>query len=292
MTASSQLAVLAFTDVVGSTDLKARLGDAAAAELLRKHNELVRQALAGAGGGRILKDTGDGFLLQFSTPSEAVRFGLLLQHAVSRAKWGGNSVAVRVGVHVGEVSHADAEPDGTPKILGLAVDTAARVTSLARPGQSLLTAHAFESARHGVRQHPAVNDEAVPEIRWISHGPYQLQGVMDPIEICEVGAVGIAPLTAPPDGDKARRVFARAMSPELPIAHATPRPARRSGLRILIVAVALVIVGGGVLVLFAGLFMVRVNYGPAPKTAQQSVPAVRTSTQGAMSAESKPTSQP
>src|SRR5690348_1207745 len=78
--ASSRLAVLAFTDVVGSTDLKARLGDAAAGKLLERHNELVRRALAEAGGGAILKDTGDGFLLQFGTPSDAVRFALLLQY--------------------------------------------------------------------------------------------------------------------------------------------------------------------------------------------------------------------
>lgn len=279
---SSRVAVLAFTDVVGSTDLKSHLGDAAAAKLLERHNELVRQALAGAGGSSILKDTGDGFLLQFATPSDAVRFALMMQYRMAREGWAPQPVSARVGVHVGEVLQSEAEPDGTPRVVRLAVDTASRVTALARPRQILLTQMAFESARHNVREHPPVDGEAAPEIVWMSHGPYQLQGIRDAVEICEVGAVGIAPLSAPADGEKGRRAVAAPMA-SATISYATPRHPRRGGLWALLVTLALVIViGGGLAVLGLLFFSVRTVNGPLPRTVQSGSPVPAT-TQSAQS---------
>jgi len=271
---SSRLAVLAFTDVVGSTDLKARLGDAAAGELLERHNALVRQALADAAGGTILKDTGDGFLLQFGTPSDAARFALLLQALMARQQWGAHAVTARVGVHVGEVFQSDLEPDGSPRIVGLAVDTASRVTSLAQPRQILLTQMAFESARHNVREHPPVDGGRAPQIRWVSHGPYQLQGLNDAIEICEVGAVGIAPLSAPPDGEKGRRAVAarEPTAPPPPLAYATPQRSRHGGLRVLAIGLV-VVMGCGTLAVIAGLFLSAKPVAvPIPKTVQTGSP--------------------
>ena len=53
-----------FTDIVGSTEMTARLGDAAALELVRVHDALVRRGLA-AHGGREVKHTGDGIMAAF-----------------------------------------------------------------------------------------------------------------------------------------------------------------------------------------------------------------------------------
>ena len=63
----SRLMVLLFTDVVGSTELKNRLGTVEYAELLGRHDRIFRQIIAAMDGSRILKDTGDGFFVSFAT---------------------------------------------------------------------------------------------------------------------------------------------------------------------------------------------------------------------------------
>jgi hypothetical protein len=47
--------------------------------------------------------------------------------------------------------------------------------------------------------------ESEPEIEWRNHGLYEVKGVEDPVEICEVGEPGFAPLKPPPDSEKAKR---------------------------------------------------------------------------------------
>src|SRR5207248_8876688 len=80
--------------------------------------------------------------------------------------------------------------------------------SVATGGQILLTGPACSSAVHNVRQHSEIEGAAspLPQVRWIEHGPYLFQGSDAPLELFEVGAVGIAPLRPPPDGPKARRM--------------------------------------------------------------------------------------
>jgi class 3 adenylate cyclase len=120
---------LLFSDLVGSTALKARLGDAAAGDLIARHQAHVR-ALIGETAGREIDCAGDGFFLTFAAPSAAVSFGLRLQqlHAAEL-----DLPAVRVGIHLGEVTERPA-PAGSSKptlVEGLAVDVASRVASLA-----------------------------------------------------------------------------------------------------------------------------------------------------------------
>src|SRR5262249_55238377 len=70
----------------------------------------------------------------------------------------------------------------------------------------LLTRSAFDSARQYVLEHPMVGGiEETPDLHWIAHGPYVMKGSADPVDIYEVGAVGLAPLRAPADSEKARR---------------------------------------------------------------------------------------
>src|SRR4029079_17335625 len=70
----SVIATLAFTDIVGSTAVLARVGDAAWREMLLEHNAAMRFELD-RHRGRELKTTGDGFLAAFDSPSRAVRCG-------------------------------------------------------------------------------------------------------------------------------------------------------------------------------------------------------------------------
>lgn len=82
----SRLLTLVFTDLVGSVELKGRLGDQAAVERIARHHQHLRGLVEGCGG-REIDCAGDGFFLTFETPSTAVDFALrlqLLHHAEPR----------------------------------------------------------------------------------------------------------------------------------------------------------------------------------------------------------------
>src|SRR4051812_10477372 len=98
----SRLAVLMFTDIVGSSRLKGELGGAAYARLQSRHDELFRQLLATTPAAELLKDTGDGFFLAFANVSDAVRFALRFQDALHSEPWPDHDVRTRIGIHVGE----------------------------------------------------------------------------------------------------------------------------------------------------------------------------------------------
>ncbi len=198
MTARAQttLQVFLFTDIVGSTQLKARVGDVEGARIIAEHDRCFREC-ADRFGGFEQNNPGDGFFATFPVPSAALRCALAFQAALATQE-----VKARVGIHMGEAVHVPGA-DQTAKLLGLAVDTAGRVMSLALPNQILVTRHAFDSARQGVLRGP--NDEA---ILWRAHGTYHLKGLDDPLEIHEAGIAGIAPLSPPPDSEKAQRALA------------------------------------------------------------------------------------
>jgi pimeloyl-ACP methyl ester carboxylesterase len=122
-----ELATILFTDLVGSTDRAREVGDAAWAELLRRHNELVRAQLRLHGGVEV--DTaGDGFLALFDGPARAIRCGLGVRDALAPL-----DRAVRVGVHPGEVERSEGRPRG------IAVHLAARVVGEAAAGEVLVS---------------------------------------------------------------------------------------------------------------------------------------------------------
>jgi class 3 adenylate cyclase/formylglycine-generating enzyme required for sulfatase activity/predicted esterase len=204
---TSILKAFLFTDLVGSTDLKRRLGDAACAEVISRHDGLFHRTLSQFGGGGD-KDMGDGFLAVFDVPSDAVRCALAFQRGLAELE-APEPLKVRIGIHTGETVLVAAEE--TPgdsggaegKLIGLAVDTAARVMSLALGGQILLTRGAFDSARQLL---PNAPDGSA--LRWLAHGPFYFKGLDDTVDVFEVGIEGFSPLAAPPDSEKARRALA------------------------------------------------------------------------------------
>ncbi len=122
------LATLLFTDIVGSTAIAARLGDKAWQELLENHYERVRMELERYRGYEI-KTTGDGFLAMFDGTARAVRCGEAICRAARK-----DVLEVRAGVHTGEVErHIDT-------VHGVAIHIAARIMSLAGPGEVWLSA--------------------------------------------------------------------------------------------------------------------------------------------------------
>ncbi len=96
------LRAVMFTDIVGSTEMTARLGDVAALELVRVHDALVRRGL-GAHGGREVKHTGDGIMAAFDEVANAVRAAADIQRRFSAYNAeAGEGLRVRIGIHAGE----------------------------------------------------------------------------------------------------------------------------------------------------------------------------------------------
>jgi hypothetical protein len=96
--AQSQM-VLMFTDIVDSVALKRRIGDAAYVALLEAHLALLQRAVVSESGARVVKSTGDGILARFSTPGDAVRAALRIQHAMAAGSPG--DFRIRLGIHAG-----------------------------------------------------------------------------------------------------------------------------------------------------------------------------------------------
>jgi class 3 adenylate cyclase len=125
---SRVLVTLLFTDLVGSTELAAELGDRRWRALLERHHATVRELLDRFRG-REVDCSGDGFFATFDTATHAVCCGF----ALTRSLWS-LGLEVRVGLHTGECERLG------EKVSGVAVHTAARLSRLARPGEVLVTA--------------------------------------------------------------------------------------------------------------------------------------------------------
>ncbi len=121
------LATVLFTDIVDSTATLERIGDAAWRELLFTHNRLLREEL-NVFRGREVTTTGDGFLAVFDGATRAVRCGVAMARSAERL-----GIAIRVGVHTGEVEFVG------PDARGLAVHAAARVMSFAGAGEVVVS---------------------------------------------------------------------------------------------------------------------------------------------------------
>ena len=209
---------LMVTDLAGSTRLVERLGDERSALLFERCDRLTRDLLAEHGGQEIDKmfhwpPSGgtDGYLALFERPVEAVRFALAYHRGLAETSaTAGVEVASRVGIHLGEVVlRQKPEHDVTLgakrlEVEGLAKPLTARLMSVATGGQTLLTRGAFDVARRAA-------EESLPDaesLRWLAHGGYLFQGVEEAVEVFEVGREGLAPLAAPPDSKKVRRLLA------------------------------------------------------------------------------------
>jgi class 3 adenylate cyclase len=199
---SSVLQVLLFSDIVGSTALKGKVGTSDYAKLLGRHNELFESLCAAIPRSQVLKHTGDGYIAIFPTASDAVRFALLFQQSMRQEHWEPVALKTRVGIHIGEV--ATMNMAGKVDIVGLAADLTARVMDLAVGGQILLTRPAYDNARQFVGSGASIGKSA--PLIWKAHGRYNLKGAEEALELFEVGEEGFAPLTAPPNIAKGTRV--------------------------------------------------------------------------------------
>jgi class 3 adenylate cyclase len=122
------LATVLFTDIVGSTERAAELGDSGWRALLERHDALVREHVERYRG-RFVKSLGDGMLATFDGPSRAISSAIAIRDSVREL-----SLEARAGLHTGEcelLAHDD--------VGGVAIHIAARISRLAGPGDVLVT---------------------------------------------------------------------------------------------------------------------------------------------------------
>lgn len=143
---------LLFTDIVGSTEALAEMGDDRWREVLGRYLSAVRGDIARSGG-REVNTAGDAFFATFSQPMAALEAAEAIRSSVQRL-----GLDVRTGIHLGEVEMR------SEQVSGLAVHTAARVMALARPGEILVS----DAMRAAV---------ASDAVRFSDRGRHNLKGV-------------------------------------------------------------------------------------------------------------------
>ena len=121
------LATVMFTDMVGSTEKAAELGDKGWRDLVERHHGVVR-AMLGRFRGKEVDTAGDGFFATFDGPARGVRCAQAISSAVKDL-----GIEVRAGVHTGEVETI------AGKVGGIAVNVGARIASLAASSEVLVS---------------------------------------------------------------------------------------------------------------------------------------------------------
>jgi class 3 adenylate cyclase len=159
------LTTVLFTDLVGSTEQLADLGDRAWRDLVEQHHARIRGLLARYRGAEV--DTaGDGFFATFDGPARAVRCARAIIDTVASL-----GLTVRVGVHTGEVQVIDG------KVGGVAVNIGARIAGLADANEVLVSS--------------TVRDlTAGSGLRFENAGDHRLKGIPDPWRVYRVVETG------------------------------------------------------------------------------------------------------
>ncbi len=126
--------VILFSDIEQSTVLNERIGDRAWVKVIERHDKLIRK-LVNAHSGHVVKSQGDGFMVAFAHPDEAVRCSIAVQRALSGDlnRTHNENVRVRIGIHMGKSVRRGED------LLGRNVAMAARVATEACGGEILVS---------------------------------------------------------------------------------------------------------------------------------------------------------
>ncbi len=155
-----------FTDIVESTSLAERLGDAEWDRLLRWHDEAVRTQVAEYGGEEV-KRTGDGFFLAFPDPDAAIGAAVAIQRRLAAGR--GETaprLAVRIGIHFAEASRSGLD------YIGTGVTRASRIAMAAGTAEILASATTLAAARG---QYTATDPRGV-----------MLKGIAEPVDVTTI----------------------------------------------------------------------------------------------------------
>ena len=159
-----------FTDLVGFTAYTEAAGDDAAVRVLDTQSELAGKVVAEHDGARVVKELGDGLLLWFCAPDAGLSGALAIHASVGDAHSEGTlPLAMRMGLHYGEVSVRGDD------LVGLTVNTAARIVALAGPAELLVSDAVASACPDGGPMLEAV-------------GPIRVKGLRTPIWLHRVAS--------------------------------------------------------------------------------------------------------
>jgi class 3 adenylate cyclase/tetratricopeptide (TPR) repeat protein len=172
----TQLAAVVVTDLVGSTEMRVRLGEDGAEALRRVHDQMLRAAVLECSG-VVVKGLGDGLLAHFAGAADAVAAGVAIQQATVRhSQQRPNEVLdVRIGIAAGDVTFEDDDIFGTPVV------EASRICAIAGGGQIVAAdlVRVLSRGRGGHIFNPI--------------GELELKGLPDAVSACEVQWRHLAP---------------------------------------------------------------------------------------------------
>jgi adenylate cyclase len=197
MSETRKLAAILVSDVVGYSRLAGADEDRTLARLRGLRSDLIDPAIA-AHHGRIVKRTGDGSIIEFRSVVDAVRCAIEIQNGLIERNAGvaeDRRIEFRVGVHVGDIVE---ESDGD--LMGDAVNIAARLEGVAKPGGICLSEQAYSQVKGRL-------DLAATDL-----GPTELKNIAEPIRVYSL-EVGV-PAQAKP---------AKPVEPVTPVAPKPPK---------------------------------------------------------------------
>ena len=202
MTAARRLAAILAADVVGYSRLMSE-DEAGTALGVREHREAARPIVTGLGG-RIVKTTGDGLLLEFPSVVAAVECAIAIQKLMDERNAGASEnrrIVYRIGVNLGDVL---VEGDD---ILGDGVNIAARLEGLCEPGGVLISGAAYDQVRGRI------------DADFVDLGDKNLKNIARPVRVyaLKTGSAGAAP--APSPAEPNRQVPPRLSMVVLPFAN-------------------------------------------------------------------------
>lgn len=160
----SAFRAIMFTDIVGSTEMTAQLGDKMALELLRAHDAIIRRSLEQHGGSEV-KHLGDGIMASFDDVPASVASALKIQ--AEFAAYNCNSetpIRVRIGIHAGE------PVEESNDLFGSAVQMAARICDFAQ-ADAILVSREVKDACAGA------------DLRFALTGSEALKGFSEPVQL-------------------------------------------------------------------------------------------------------------
>ena len=166
----SRVGAVLFTDLVGFTEYTDSEGDVAALRVLEHQTRLMSGITDARPDARIVKELGDGLMVWFEAPLDAIEGAIAMLVAVEAARrTDAFPVAIRMGLHAGEVL-----PRGHD-LIGATVNIAARIAALAGPGELLASEAAVDAC--GGR---------LPAARLDPVGPAPVKGVSTPVWLVRV----------------------------------------------------------------------------------------------------------
>lgn len=169
-----RLAAIMFTDMTGYSAL-AHEDERLADELLIEQKSIL-EANVEKTQGRIIKSTGDGFLIEFSSAQNAISCALQFQSELHNRNLSNSvqrQINVRIGIHLGEVEERDGD------IYGDGVNIAARIEPLASPGGIAVSSHVVEQVKRKF------------QIEFITLGLQNLKNIETPIEVFQLESATI-----------------------------------------------------------------------------------------------------